>query len=397
FLLSPRLSCKELLIAGNVAGSFGGARVASVEDIVRGAAPLGLASARQDAVDGADVIVTIGTGVLNYNPVLGFRVKRAAKAGAKLVHIGMASPDMKKYAKTIIPAGKTGEAGVLSALCGVIVQKGLCDRGKISMLKEGVTFLKTRFEEAGGVTGAALEQLAAELCDHSKKVVFIINEDQMLTARPDLKWAHDTLMLAGRSDSLIVVRNESNSRGMQDVVYGMLGHGPEVAKTAEAVKSGAIRAVVSIGQDPSALKGLEGVEFSVAVDMFETAFSQSADVVVPLSAIFESLGASISFDGRMVRYEPAMAPAHGFDNTAFLGAMLSATGAKVPTHEELRDSFVAANPAYSEFMKTGALLSYSDAGWRPGRFLCEKAAAVDAGSVYRSATTWSKVWEKKVR
>jgi len=88
----------------------------------------------------------------------------------------------------------------------------------------------------------------------------------------EVKWASDLALLTGAG--LLVVRNEANGRGFQDIVHGGgFSSGEDLAEAEAAVVAGGIKAVVLLGVDPEALPsggGLAKATFSVSIDLFET-------------------------------------------------------------------------------------------------------------------------------
>jgi hypothetical protein len=101
-------------------------------------------------------------------------------------------------------APSAGVVKVLSALCGILASSDKYDRENLKRTSNGSAFVKGRFEAAPrGDKG--MEELAAALADGSKKVVFVCNADAMLGGGSnEIRWAYDALLLAGRTDSLII-------------------------------------------------------------------------------------------------------------------------------------------------------------------------------------------------
>jgi formate dehydrogenase major subunit len=396
---SPRLPNEQLYVLKETAARLGALFVLPVEDLRRASMPPSLRSAPQSSVAGADLIVTIGTGVLTYNPVMMFNVRRAVLGGAKLIHIGMAAPQIKKIAAAVIDA-PAGETKVLSALCGLLAASGKYDKENLKRTNNGATFIKGQFEAAPkGDKG--LEELAAALADTTRKVIFVCNADAMLGGGGnEIRWAYDTLLLAGRTDSLIIARDDANRTGFQDIVLaGARDDLPAAAR--EAIKAGKIKGALVVGQDLAQMDGgekfLAGLDFLVAADMFGSSTTEKADVVVPLSPIYECEGSMVSFDGNVVKFDPVFEPLTGVGGFEFLAELLHEAGGTVHDVAGVKRDIARLNPAYEKLADESVAEFRLDIPEMVPRAFFAAPVANEPGSPYKSATTYSLVWEKKVR
>ena len=413
FLVSPRVSTEAAWLFASLAKRGGSRFVFPAEDLRRAALPdvsglsgFNISTAKQSDVLRAGVVVTIGENVFTYNPVFGFRIRRAAQNGAAWIHVGPV-PAAWRSLVTLHVDCKTGEeAALLSAIAGAVVAKGLHDKEGLATVVNGKAFLSHAF----AASRRGVEEAALLITDPSKRVVIAVNQDAAVGSdHADLRWAADLALLTGRTGGdpggLLVVKNEANGQGVQDVVYGGGFASPaDLAQAKARLKAGAIKAVVLFGVDPAGLAGVDAdlarAEFGAAIDIFKTAASEQADVTVPLCPLQEEDGSVASFDGRITKFRKAFKPLAGFGNLEFLAEALVQAGGERLDLAGIRRAIAGALPLYKSLTSE-----------TPDAYLCDEAAAAGAARAfslaplpaglrlapYQSATTFARVAEPKVR
>jgi len=409
FLASPRISTEAAWLFASLATQHGTRFVFPAEDLRRSALPdarglsgYNIANVRQDDVLGADVVVTIGEDVCTYNPVFGWKIRRAPQHGATWIHVGPLPVAWKRLVALHVDCPAGDEAAALSALCGIVVAKGLHDTDSVAAAANAQAFLSHAFSAPprGAVEAAQL------IADAARKVVIVVNQDSAGgTDHADVRWATDLALLTGRTGGakggLLIVKNDANGQGVQDVIYdGGFATPSDLARARAQVASGAIRAVVLLGVDPAGLAGVEAdlarAEFTAAIDLFPTAATGRAEVVIPLAPLQEEDGSTVSFDGRITSFQRVFKPLAGFDNIEFLAEVLVQGGGVRQDLGSIRRAIAAALPLYRS-LASGAQPVY----------LCDEAAGhtvtrafsmapISSGRgtrAYQSATTFSRVAE----
>jgi hypothetical protein len=261
-------------------------------------------------------------------------------------------------------------------------------------------FFGTKFCDAG-VSAPAVEGITAAMLDPSKKVVFVCNADAMIGGDTiALKWAHDALLLAGRPGSLVIVRNDADRAGFNDVVhYDAPADLPEKAR--EAIRSGTIKAVFAVGQDVSMLDGgenlLSGLEFLAAADVLPTATTERSGVVIPLAPVQESCGSMVSFDGRVVKIRHGVGQLSGFSNYRWMGALLEKSGGGNVGLKEARAAIAGKSPAYKKITDDGIREFMLDSPAGEPAFFAAPQRESREQKPFKSACSYSKIWEPKVR
>ncbi|WP_005034458.1 FAD-dependent oxidoreductase [Holophaga foetida] len=390
FLASPRISNETAFLFASLAKQFGSRNVFAAEDLRRPSLPGAIASTlKQEAVEQADLIVTVGENVVTYNPVFAFKVRRALTAGAKLIHVGPADLAWKRLATCHIPCAAGEEAQVLSALSGAILKAGLQDGASVATASNAAALQGFGFAAAS----EAIERAAAFFKDAAKPAVIVNRDAAAGSDGSELQWAADLALLTGAG--LLVVRNEANGQGFQDIVYGGgFASSDDLVKAQAALASGAIKAVVLLGVDPEALpcaEALAKVPFTAVLDLFGTEATERADVRVPLSPLAEEDGSTVAFDGRVIKFRRAFKPLAGFDNVSFLGEALQATGGTKLDLTGVRSAIVGLLPRYATLSSETPNVYLADAA---PRAFCLAPMLGTPVSSYASATTFTRRWEK---
>jgi NADH dehydrogenase/NADH:ubiquinone oxidoreductase subunit G len=249
-------------------------------------------------------------------------------------------------------------------------------------------------------------EAAALVADAARKVVIVVNQDAAVGSDySDLCWAADLALLTGRTGGakggLLVVKNDANGQGVQDVIYdGGFATSAGLARAKAKLASGTIKAVVFLGVDPAGLDGLDAdlakAEFTAAVDLFPTAATARADVVVPLTPLQEEDGSVVSFDGRITAFKRVFRPLAGFSSVEFLAEALAQAGGDRLDLPAARRAIAAALPLYGSLTSTTPMAYLCDEASRHTVVQCFALTPVPsrrAPRAYESATTFSRAAE----
>lgn len=413
FLVSPRVSTEVAWLFASVAKQYGTRFVFPAEDLRRTALPdarglsgHNISTVRQDDVLGADVVVTIGEDVCTYNPVFGWKIRRAPQRGATWIHVGPLPAAWNRLVTLHLDCPAGGEAATLSALCGIITAKGLHDAHTVAGVANAQAFLSHAFCASPRDAAEAAHLIA----DPTRKVVLVVNQDAAVGSdHADLGWAADLALLTGRTGGakggLLIVKNDANGQGVQDVIYdGGFAAASDLVRAKTQLAAGGIKAVVLLGVDPAGLAGAEAdlaqAEFTAALDLFPTPATERADVVVPLTPLQEEDGSAVSFDGRITAFRRVFKPLAGFGTVEFLAEVLAHGGGVRDDLSSVRRAIAAALPLYRSLTSgTSPVYLCDEAAELPGmRTFAMPAIPSSQGTrAYQSATTFSRVAEAALR
>ncbi|HVL91512.1 MAG TPA: NADH-quinone oxidoreductase subunit G [Actinomycetota bacterium] len=253
------------------------------------AAAVASESATNRSIDEALVILVAGIDLYEESPIVFLRVKKAARAGAKVLEVNARRTPLSRLGGLSVLTKPGEEAGAVEQIAAAVEAAGdraviLCgDRlgpGAMSALwnlgvRTGASF--GWVPRKGGAYGAVWAGLHPMLLPGGRRTGQAADVERV--------WATTLPDGAGRPMPQIL----SSSQG----VLLMAGVDP-----------------VSDGLDPAAAaRGLDAHSFVIALDMFMTPSTERADVILPVAAMPEREGTRSNWEGRAQAFLPAVDPA----------------------------------------------------------------------------------------
>jgi formate dehydrogenase major subunit len=298
-------------------------------------------------LDDADVVVVVGADPGTTHPVLGMRLRRAARKGAAIVVVHSSGIDLVR-SSTLWLNPRRGTSGILLAdVLRRILAAGAVDkrwtgtdggeREALRDLLEGAA--KGGVDRACGVDSGKAEALAQALIG-GKKVVAVYDleetderssDDLALLARIQAATGH----LVPPAGGLLLL----GSDGKADATGPPAGGETDLA---DALSAGRIRGAVVLLEDPlSDPEGgnlLGGLETLVVADYCWTRTARAAQVVLPASTLAETDGTLVRFDGTLCPVEKACSPPGGRTTAEMIRDLAEEIGCKIssPRPDEIR-------------------------------------------------------------
>ncbi len=285
------------------------------------------------------MIVVFGSDLIREHPNEYLRIRKARNFGSPRVYtinpFAVKAADVADL-ELVYKAGC--DEAVVDGLCLAAVEEGLVDQAAATSLRESAALATSA--EAAEKVGVDIEQLkiVARALAEGRKITFIIGE---LVARCSRREAVASALanlnlllgISGKGQ-IAVLAQYTNSKGaaklglvpappepVKSELTAICGKLPEIpGHTTDAMlaqmKKEEINGFFVLGADPALLypdrqfvrEGLEKTDFLVACDLFETATTQLADVVLPLSSWAEYAGDYVNLEGRVQRAEAAIKP-----------------------------------------------------------------------------------------
>jgi formate dehydrogenase major subunit len=378
---SPKLTNEELYLAGRMArAAFGTNNIHSFYKMVSGADYHALddmlggtySTVGIEDLEAADIYLIVGSNPTAENPVLGWRMKRRIRHGAKAIVINSAPIDLTRHAA----AWADPRRGTITALLNGIISE-LIRRGRIDskFLNEKTCnfsqindkLVASDITEVSSVTGVSkqiINTMVGILSEGGKKIVAWYNADSRTDrSAEDLK-ALTTLMLSigkvGNGSGIALFSNQCNLTGMQLAGFDnrLLPGGVPVSnqpildeiraiwktdifpviKTvgtniARKIREDKIRAAIIFGENPAVADEynsfINNLEFLVVADMFRTETANAADVFLPLSSYLETRGNFTNWSGVQQELHPIGEPPTGMATIDILKRICSITGHEV--------------------------------------------------------------------
>ncbi len=264
----------------------------------------------------ADVVIAVGTDLVEDHQVAGFFVKRAIPTGTKLIVVDSNENPLDIYAEKAIKPSGTAYAHLLEALCAGVNQLGLAKKdlpvaGSVATLaaKAGVTTEDVL--ECARLAASA----AAPTILYGKGITTV--SDQALKAL--LKFAEMIGALSADGSRIIGLKGEANSLAAAlydlDRPFQLNGH--------QAV-------YLALGDDkPSKrlIQKLDKAPFLVVEAAYTSQLTAQADVVLPVTKWTEQNGHYVNMEGRMQHAVKSQdAPSDVWTSHAVLSALAGRLG-----------------------------------------------------------------------
>lgn len=291
-------------------------------------------------LDDADVVVVVGADPGTTHPVLGMKLRRAARRGAAIVVVHSNEIDLVRPS-TLWLNPRRGTSGILLAdVLRRILSAGAVDKrwtgtdgGEREVLRdllEGAA--KGGVDRACGVDSGKAEALAQAVIGGKKVVaVYDLEEtaerssgDLALLARIQAATGH----LVPPAGGLLLLGSDVKA----------VATGPAVGEETDlpdALSAGRIRGALVLLEDPlSDPEGtnlLGGLETLVVADSCWTLTARAAQVVLPASTLAETDGTLVRFDGTLCPVEKACRPPGGRTTAEMIRDLAEAIGCKIPS------------------------------------------------------------------
>ncbi len=307
-------------------------------------------------VEDAGAILVIGSNTTENHPVIGYRVKRAVKKGAKLIVADPRTIELCEYADVSLQLRPGTNVALLNAMAHVIIKEGLTNEAFIKERTEGFDELKAAVEKftpeyAEKITGVPAENIkkAARLYAGAEaaSILYTMGVTQHTSGTNNVFAIANLALLTGNmgkhGSGVNPLRGQNNVQGACDM--GALppvftGYQPVASDEARAkfekawdaklspkpgltatemmsaADSKEIRAMYIMGENPFLSDAdishvrhcMEKLDFLVVQDIFMTETAEFADVVLPAVTFAEKEGTFSNTERRVQKVNPAVKP-----------------------------------------------------------------------------------------
>jgi len=335
--------CARLCHAPSVAGlaqSFGsGAMTNSIEDLLE-----------------TKCFLAIGTNTTSAHPVIGLRIRKAVRNGAKLIVANPREIELCRISDMFLRQRPGTDVALLSGLARIILDEGLEDREFIAQRTENFDEFRKSLEAFDTATVERITGVPAEELRHAARMYATVKPAALLYSMGITQHSHGTdnvlacgnlAMLTGNlgkpGAGVNPLRGQNNVQGSCD-----MGGLPNVLPGYQRVDSAearlkfekawgvalpskpgltlteifdgainkAIKAVYLVGENPvlsdpdahHVEKGIKSLEFLVVQDLFLTETAEMADVVLPATSFAEKDGTFTNTERRVQRVRRAIEP-----------------------------------------------------------------------------------------
>jgi len=307
----------------------------------------------------SEVILVIGSNTTEAHPIIGARMRRAARAGAKLLVIEPRQIPLTRSAHLHLQHRPGTDVALINGLMHVIIKEGLHDADYVESRTEGFEELCEMVEKydpktVAGITGVTEEEIiaAARLYGSARpaSIAYAMGITQHTTGTDNVKSLANLAMLCGNvgvpGGGVNPLRGQNNVQGACDLgalpnVYPgyQKAADPVVREKFErawgielpqqpgltitdilpAALEGKVKALYVMGENPMlsdpdtthVKQALEALDFLVVQDLFLTETARLADVVLPASSFVERDGTVTNTERRIQKMNKVIEPLEG--------------------------------------------------------------------------------------
>ncbi|MDY3005644.1 formate dehydrogenase subunit alpha [Anaerococcus porci] len=309
-----------------------------------------------EEIDGTDAFMIIGTNTTENHPVIGSKIKRRVKNGAKLIVIDPREIELAKYADVFLKIKPGSNIAVLNGIMNVILKENLHDMDYINERTEGFEEFKRTIEKykpdlVSKICGIDKNDLikAARIYAKANKasLYYSMGITQHSSGTNGVMSTSNLQMLTGNvgfeSTGINPLRGQNNVQGACDM--GALptdytGYqkvfidpvresmesfwksnlpskkGLTLTEMINSAGKGDIKFLYIMGENPMisdpdlkhVKKSLENLDFLLVQDIFLTETAELADLVLPASSFAEKDGTFTNTERRIQRVNKAINP-----------------------------------------------------------------------------------------
>ncbi len=351
-----------------------------------------------DEISDAACILAIGTNTTQAHPVIGLRIKKAVRNGAKLIVINPKEIDLCRSADIFLQPKPGTDVALLMGMMRVIVDEGLTDSEFIEKrcedfdaFKESLGAFDLQFvEKTTGVPQEKIIQVARIFAGlKPASILYCMGITQHSHGTDNVLAISNLALITGNigkpSTGVNPLRGQNNVQGACDMgalpnvypgyqkvidpaakkkfeeAWGVgLSDSPGLTHTEifDAAYEGKIKAIYLVGENPilseanagHAEEALNKLDFLVVQDIFLTETAKMADVVLPAASFAEKDGTFTNTERRVQRVRQAIAPVGDampdWWITSQLAQKLGAKGFDFSGPREIMEEIITVTPSY---------------------------------------------------
>ena len=307
-------------------------------------------------IENNDVLFVIGSNTTETHPIVGLRMKKAVRNGAKLIVADPRKINLVRFSTLWMQHKPGTDVALLNGIMHVILKEKLTDKHFINEWTEGFDAFKKEIEDftpekAEKITGVPKKDIieAARLYGQAKKaaIFYTMGITQHSHGTQNVFAIANLALMTGNlgreSTGVNPLRGQNNVQGATDVgcipnqypgyqkvdmktikdkfetAWGVkLSDKPGLTATEMtlAAEQGKLKALYIMGENPvmsdpdinHAVKAFKHLDFLVVQDIFMTETAELADVVLPATCFAEKEGTFTNTERRLQRVRKAVNP-----------------------------------------------------------------------------------------
>ncbi len=307
-------------------------------------------------IENNDVIFVIGSNTTETHPIIGLRMKKAVRKGAKIIIADPRKIELVKFSTLYMQHKPGTDVALLNSMMYVILKEKLIDKNFIEEWTEGFGDFKKTLkdytpEKAEKITGVPRKKIieAARLYGKAERpaIYYTMGITQHSHGTQNVFAIANLALMTGNlgkeCTGVNPLRGQNNVQGATDMGCipnqypgyqsvdlkrirekfeseweAKLSEKPGLAATEMIIAAlrGKLKALYIMGENPAmsdpdinhTIKALEKLDFLVVQDIFMTETAELADVVLPASCFAEKDGTFTNTERRLQRVRKALNP-----------------------------------------------------------------------------------------
>jgi NADH-quinone oxidoreductase subunit G len=292
-----------------------------------------------EGLDAAKVIVLVGANPSLRQPIMELRIKKALKAGAKLIVIGKTAGALDRFATLRLPVASNQLSPALGAIISAMIFEGTAKGFENEAVKGHLKEIYGSFE-TGKVLTDQINKAASLLAQAETASILY---DELETRVPGneflirelLNLALATGQLWKNGYGLGVFVSDNNGTGARDLAVVPGAGGLSYEKMLGAQGPTNLKALFVMGANPLEhyqTGALQNLDLLVVQDMFMSETAALAHVVLPVASFAEKEGTFTNWEGRIQKVNPSLPPLQGVaPDAAILLELATRLGVNITT------------------------------------------------------------------
>lgn len=347
-------------------------------------------------IEQAELLFLIGTNTTEAHPVIGYKMRQAARKGAKLIVVDPRRIELAEEADYWLRIKPGTDIPFINALMHIIIAENLYDQKFVEERTENFTALietvkKYTPEYASELTGIPVEDLyaVARLYAGTDKAMafYTLGITEHVCGTNNVMSIANLAMLTGHlgrpGTGVNPIRGQNNVQGACDMgalpnVYSGYQRvidraaqekfeqawgaslsdkpGLMIPEMFDKANTGELKAMYILGENPVLTdpnsnhirSGLDKLEFLVVQELFLTETAEYADVILPAASFAETDGTFTNTERRVQRVRKAVEPPAGKTNWQAMLALCAKMGHPMSfgTAEDIFREMASLTPSY---------------------------------------------------
>ncbi len=347
-------------------------------------------------IEQAELLLLVGTNTTEAHPVIGYKMRQAARRGAKLIVVDPRRIELAEEADHWLRIQPGTDIPFLNGLMHIIISEDLYDKTFVEERTENFEALREAVEKytpdyVSGLTGIPAQDLytVARLYAGTDKAMtfYTLGITEHVCGTNNVMSVANLAMLTGHlgrpGTGVNPIRGQNNVQGACDMgalpnvftgyqkviepaarekfekAWGVSLSGDiglMIPEMFERANSGDLKAMYILGENPVLTdpnsnhirSGLEKLEFLVVHELFLTETAEYADVILPAASFAETDGTFTSTERRVQRVRKAIAPLPGKTNWQVIAELCTKMGlpAYYGSAEEIFNEMSSLTPSY---------------------------------------------------